>query len=348
MPWLVHVLVWALLGSILLLWQPLTWQITLPTQFWVKQATLFALLLAVFYSNMHIWIPRLLFQNRTSLFVILNIGAVLLVAVLVQKIEIMINLREGMESAFKAVKNSGVMRREDLLDYFSLITAIMVLAISTSVAAIQKWQHDTQLRQNLERAKIDSELSFLKAQINPHFFFNTLNNIYALTVINVEAAQEALHKLSRMMRYVLYESQQGTVQLSQEIAFAQDYIKLMQLRLTDKVSVQLTPPSPMQDVPIAPMLFLPFIENAFKHGVSATQPSRIEILIRQEGSKIFVEVMNTLFSDKKSTNLEESNGIGLVNTRRRLDLLYPGRYELDVQENRNDNEYRVHLELEAV
>lgn len=348
MPWLVHVLVWALLGSILLLWQPLTWQITLPTQFWVKQATLFALLLAVFYSNMHFWIPRLLFQNRTSLFVILNIGAVLLVAVLVQKIEIMINLREGMESAFKAVKNSGVMRREDLLDYFSLITAIMVLAISTSVAAIQKWQHDTQLRQNLERAKIDSELSFLKAQINPHFFFNTLNNIYALTVINVEAAQEALHKLSRMMRYVLYESQQGTVQLSQEIAFAQDYIKLMQLRLTDKVSVQLTPPSPMQDVPIAPMLFLPFIENAFKHGVSATQSSRIEILIRQEGSKIFVEVMNTLFSDKKSTNLEESNGIGLVNTRRRLDLLYPGRYELAVQENKIENEYRVHLELEAV
>ncbi len=348
MPWLVHVLVWALLGSILLLWQPLTWQITIPTQFWVKQATLFALLLAVFYSNTHIWIPRLLFQNRTSLFVLLNIVAVLFVAFLVQKIEILINLREGMETAFKAVKNSGVMRREDFLDYFSLLTAIMVLGISTSVAAIQKWQHDAELRQNLERAKIDSELSFLRAQINPHFFFNTLNNIYALTVINVEASREALHKLSRMMRYVLYESQRGTVQLSQEIAFAQDYIKLMQLRLTDKVSVQLTPPSPVHDVPIAPMLFLPFIENAFKHGVSATQSSRIEILIRQEGPKIHVEVKNTLFSDKKSTNLEDSNGIGLVNTRRRLDLLYPGRYELDVQENKTENEYRVHLELEAV
>lgn len=348
MPWLIHVSVWASLGSILLLWQPLTWKITIPIQFWIKQAALFSLLLAIFYTNTQLLIPRLLFKNRTALFVLLNLAAVLMVSFLVQQVEIWVNMRESMESAFKAVRNSGVMRREDLLDYFSLLMALMILGMSTGVAAVQKWQHDAQLRQKLERAKIDSELSFLKAQINPHFFFNTLNNIYALTVIDVEASREALHKLSRMMRYVLYESQQGTVQLSQEIAFAQDYIKLMQLRLTDKVTVKLTPPDPMRDVPIAPMLFLPFIENAFKHGVSATQPSRIEIMIRQDGQKIHVEVRNTLFSDKKSTHLEESNGIGLVNTRRRLDLLYPGRYELDVEENRDGNEYKVHLELEAV
>lgn len=348
MPWLVHVLVWALLGAILLLWQPLAWQINIPIQFWIKQGVLFGLLLGIFYINAFVWIPRLLFLNRTGWFVLLNVGAIVLVAFLVQQVELLVNMRENMESAFKAARNTGVMRREDWLDYFSLLTALMVLGISTSVAAVQKWQHDRELRQKLERDKIDSELSFLKAQINPHFFFNTLNNIYALTVIDVEASREALHKLSRMMRYVLYESQQGTVQLSQEIAFAQDYIKLMQLRLTDKVTVQLTPPSPMQDVPIAPMLFLPFIENAFKHGVSATHPSRIEIIIRQEGAKIHVEVRNTLFTDKKSTILEESNGIGLVNTRRRLDLLYPGRYELDVEENRERNEYKVHLELDAV
>ena len=347
MPWLIHVLVWTLLGSILLLWQPLTWQITIPSQFWVKQGALFAMLLSIFYINTLVLIPRLLFLNRTVWFILLNIAAILLVAFLVQRVEIWINLRENMEAAFKAVRNSGVMRREDSLDYFSLLTALMVIGISTSVAAVQKWQHDAELRQKLERAKTESELSFLKAQINPHFFFNTLNNIYALTVIDVEAAREALHKLSRMMRYVLYDSQQGTVQLSQEIDFAQDYIKLMQLRLTDKVKVQLTPPSPMTDVPIAPMLFLPFIENAFKHGVSATQPSHIEIVIRQEGAKIHVEVRNTLFPEKKSVSLEESNGIGLVNTRRRLDLLYPGRYELDVREDRQENEYKVHLELDA-
>lgn len=348
MPWVIQALVWSLLGAILLLWQPLTWRITIPMQFWVKQAVLFGMLLAIFYVNTQVWVPRLLFMNRTGKFILYNMVAVITVAVLVQKVEQLIGLRESMENAFKAVRNTGVMRREDWFDYFSLLTALMVIGISTSFAVVQKWQHDVELRQKLERAKIDSELSFLKAQINPHFFFNTLNNIYALTVIDVEASREALHKLSRMMRYVLYDSQQGTVQLSQEIAFAQDYIKLMQLRLTDKVTVLLTPPHPMNDVPIAPMLFLPFIENAFKHGVSATQPSRIEILIRQDGGKIYVEVRNTLFSDKKSVNLEESNGIGLVNTRRRLDLLYPGRYALDVQENRAESEYSVHLELQAV
>lgn len=346
MPWLVHVLVWMLLGAILLLWQPLTWQIVIPNQFWIKQGVLFAMLLGIFYTNTLVLIPRLLFSSRYGLFIFLNVAAILLVAYLVQRVEVWVNLRENMEAAFKAVRNSGVMRREDSLDYFALLTALMVIGISTSVAAVQKWQHDTMLRQKLERAKIDSELSFLKAQINPHFFFNTLNNIYALTVIDVEAAREALHKLSRMMRYVLYESQRGTVLLSQEIAFAEDYIKLMQLRLTDKVTVKLTPPPAMTDVPIAPMLFLPFIENAFKHGISATQPSRIEIAIRQQGVKIHVEVRNTLFDGKHSTNLEESNGIGLVNTRRRLDLLYPGRYELDVKEDHAEKEYKVHLELD--
>jgi len=146
---------------------------------------------------------------------------------------------------------------------------------------------------------------------------------------------------------VLYETQHGTVLLSQEIAFAQDYIQLMQLRLTDKVTVHLTPPDPLHDVSIAPMLFLPFIENAFKHGVSAVEKSRIDIQIRQVKSKIFVEVRNTLFSDKR-TVLDESNGIGLSNTQRRLDLLYPGKYHLDVNENKEENEFEVHLELETV
>jgi LytS/YehU family sensor histidine kinase len=145
---------------------------------------------------------------------------------------------------------------------------------------------------------------------------------------------------------VLYETQHGTVLLSQEIAFAQDYIQLMQLRLTDKVTVHLDPPNPLHDVSIAPMLFLPFIENAFKHGVSAVQPSRIDIQIRQEGHKIFVEVKNTLFTDKRAI-LDESNGIGLANTQRRLDLLYPGKYQLEVTENKEGKEFEVHLELET-
>lgn len=165
-------------------------------------------------------------------------------------------------------------------------------------------------------------------------------------MLDVEHAREALHRLSRMMRYVLYETQEGTVRLSQEIAFLQDYIQLMQLRLTDKVKVTFEKPEPYHDVSIAPMLLLPFLENAFKHGVSATQPSEIFVGLKQEGAALRVEVKNTLFSGKGPT-LDESNGIGLVNTRRRLDLLYPNQYRLNITEQTPSNEYLVVLVLQT-
>lgn len=276
-----------------------------------------------------------------------NIASVIILAVIMEQVQLGLKHREQMDKAWQAAHDEKRPKKSrDKLDYFALLTALLVIGASTSVAAVQNFQKDKQYQQDLEQEKINSELSFLKAQINPHFFFNTLNNIYALTVIDVQAAQEALHKLSRLMRYVLYETQNETVLLSQEIAFAQDYIQLMQLRLTDKVTVKLSPPVPMHDVAIAPMLILPFIENAFKHGISAVEKSQIEIVIRQEVNKIYIDVRNTLFTDKR-TVLDESNGIGLNNTQRRLDLLYPGKYVLEVNENKQAGEFEVHLELET-
>lgn len=346
-PLFLHLLGWSFF-ALFLMWQPLSWQIVFPVSFWIKQVVLFALLVSLFYLNYYFWFPLFLAKNKYLKFILCNLVSVVFLAVLMEQVKIGINHGEQMDRAFRAAKEiNGDKKRKEKLDYFSLLTALMVIGLSTSVAAVRNAQLDKQYRQNLEKEKVNSELSFLKAQINPHFFFNTLNNIYALTVIDVEAAREALHKLSRMMRYVLYETQHRTVLLSQEIAFAQDYIQLMQLRLTDKVTVHLDPPNPLHDVSIAPMLFLPFIENAFKHGVSAVQPSTIDIQIRQSGNKIFVEVRNTLFTDKRAI-LDESNGIGLVNTQRRLDLLYPGKYQLEVNENKEEKEFEVHLELETV
>src|SRR5580698_6267334 len=142
-----------------------------------------------------------------------------------------------------------------------------------------------------------SELSFLKAQINPHFFFNTLNNIYALTLVNADTSRKAIHQLSRMMRYVLYDTQNSTTLLSQEVAFIKDYISLMQLRLTDVVKIDFKSPGALKDLAIAPMIFLPFIENAFKHGVSATQPSNINIAVKQNNNTIELEVVNTIIKE---------------------------------------------------
>ena len=133
--------------------------------------------------------------------------------------------------------------------------------------------------------------------------------------------------------------------LSQEIAFVKDYISLMQLRLTDAVKVNINTPANLKDVPLAPMIFLPFVENAFKHGVSATQQSHIDITILQNDKVLDMTVKNSIMKDN-SVSLDTNSGIGLVNTRRRLDLLYPGKYKLDISELNENNEYTVHLILD--
>lgn len=345
-PWILHLLGWSFL-ALFLVWQPLSWQVELPTTFWIKTSVQLLLLVGIFYLNYYYIYSRFLAKNKILIFVVLNILSVLVLAVIIEQLKIFINFGEHMDQAFQAARSAtGRTKPKSNFDYFALLNALIIIGVSTSVAAVKNAQSDREFRQELEKQKINSELSFLKAQINPHFFFNTLNNIYALTVIDVEAAQKALHKLSRLMRYVLYETQKETVLLSQEIAFAEDYIQLMRLRITDKVSIELIPPVPMHDVAIAPMLFLPFIENAFKHGISAIEISHIFIHIKQDKDKIFVDVKNTLF-DKQSIILDDSNGIGLVNTQRRLDLLYPGKYQLEVKEDKINKSYEVRLELET-
>ncbi len=347
-PVLIHVLGWGVLIFSFLLYQPLTRQVALPWQWWVKQVVLIVLLVSVFYLNAGVWVPRLLFRNRFGWFVLVSAGAVALIWVLHRQTDTWLSLPEAMDRFFhpgeprRPPRGGGGFNR--MWDTFVILLSMFTLGISTSLTAVQKWQKDAELRQDLEQAKTTSELSFLKAQINPHFFFNTLNNIYALTMIDVDTAREALHRLSRMMRYVLYDTGSDTVLLSQELAFVQDYIQLMQLRLTDKVTVNFEQPSPLQDVPIAPMLLLPFVENAFKHGVSATQPSQIGIRVRQQEGRLEIAVRNTNFPEKGPA-LEAGSGIGLVNTRRRLDLLYPGRYTLNVSERTAQGEFLINLTL---
>ncbi|MEI7587435.1 histidine kinase [Runella sp.] len=343
-PLLLHIFGWGLVMSMLFS-QPKWMNVDPPSEFWLKQGVLLSLLIGIFYLNSYVLVPRLLFKNHTIGYIASIAVGVFALYWAIQGIESWLNLPELWHKAFRAERpfNPNRSRR---FDTFTFLYSLLAVGASTSLTVVQKWQKDAQIREQLEQEKVSSELSFLKAQINPHFFFNTLNNIYALTMIDVENAREALHRLSRMMRYVLYETKEGTVRLSQEIDFLQDYIQLMQLRLTDKVKVTFEKPQPINDVAIAPMLLLPFLENAFKHGVSATQRSEIFVGLSQQGQSLRVEVKNTLFSGKGKA-LDESNGIGLVNTRRRLDLLYPGRYQLNITEHTPDSDYLVVLTLDT-
>jgi two-component system LytT family sensor kinase len=343
---LTHVLIWAVFGWTVVFYQPFLSNIVIPYQFWIKQTLLFAMLVGSYYLNSSILVPKFLLKSHTGYYFLTLLGIAAAIIILNTYLDRLLNLDQLLHAAFhKAGPRPPRKHDQDFWNTGLLIIVTLVIGIGTSITVIQKWQADKQLNQELEQDKVTSELSFLKAQINPHFFFNTLNNIYALTQVDADVAGKAIHQLSRMMRYLLYDTQQTQSMLSQEIAFVKDYISLMQLRLTDVVKVNIDTPKDLKDVPLAPMIFLPFVENAFKHGVSATQQSHIDITILQNDKVLDLTVKNSIMKDN-SVSLDTNSGIGLVNTRRRLDLLYPGKYKLDVSELNADNEYTVHLILD--
>jgi two-component system LytT family sensor kinase len=343
---LIQILVWLVFGVAILFYQPLTSDIAWPYQLWIKQAIILGMLVAAYYINSQVLMPRFLLKNHNTYYflaVILIIAAFLTLDSYSDK---WLNLHALMDAAFHRRGPHHTPRNNDMshFDIISLIIIALVLGISTSVTAIQKWQSDKQLNLALQQEKTSSELSFLKAQINPHFFFNTLNNIYALTYADAETSRKAIHQLSRMMRYLLYDTPQAHPLLSQEVTFIKDYISLMQLRLTNAVKIEFNAPAQLADLPVASMIFLPFVENAFKHGISASEPSYIAINISQIDKMLYLSVTNSIIKNP-SPVVDEYGGIGLNNTRRRLDLLYPGKYKLVINEPAIANEYSVHLTL---
>lgn len=344
---LAHVLIWVVFGIAMFFYHPLFSDIDIPLQAWITQSLTLGLLIIAFYINATVLVPKFLLNNRAVYYFVIVAVIVAIIVFIIGLADEVLYSRHPFERAIEILKAPRLKPdRGRHIERPTIILTALVLGIGTSVAVIQKWQKDKQRREELEKEKVTSELSFLKAQINPHFFFNTLNNIYALTSVDAALAGKAIHQLSRMMRYLLDGTQQGHTMLSQEIAFVKDYISLMQLRVTDTVMLHVDTPQNLEDMPLlAPMIFLPFVENAFKHGISATQPSYINIIILQKGKQLDLTVKNSIIKDN-SVSLDTNSGIGLVNTKRRLDLLYPGKYKLDINEMNANNEYTVHLMLD--
>jgi hypothetical protein len=332
-------------GLLALMLFPLTWPIRLPDEFWTKQVLTYFIWVGLFYSNLLFFVPRLLNKNKVESFIILLICILILVVYLNRWLDDLIGVPAAMAKTFNEIGHKRSSDHGHTGDFITIITALVLFGASTITAVSKKIQTDQLAFQTTQKEKISSELSFLKAQINPHFFFNILHTIYALADSNVEAAKDAIYTLSHMMRYVIYETKNDLTTLEKEIQFAEDYVKLMKLRLTDDVQVIFEKQANMKNYEVAPMLFLPFIENAFKHGISTVLPSYVYIDIRQLGNTLKIEIKNSLF-DEKPGNLEDSNGIGLANTKRRLDLLYPNKYRLTVDNDRAIMEYTVALTLD--
>ena len=226
--------------------------------------------------------------------------------------------------------------------FYIFLVEVLVLGVSIAGILVRKREGDEDLRLIAEKEKTDLELAFLKSQINPHFFFNSLNTVNALTYSNVEEARLALKKLSTIMRYVLYNSLSKTTALGKEIEFIKNYLELMKLRSSSQVSIEFVVKTDHEDISIAPMIFLSLIENCFKHGVSAQQDSPIFISIHVGQNTLTFCTKNKIFK-KYDKNEDEQDGIGLQNTMRRLALIYPKQHSISI--DRNHDEYSVELKI---
>jgi len=233
-------------------------------------------------------------------------------------------------------------RNPPLLSPWNFAIFLLVFVFSTGIRVINQWLRSEQRAKEITNEKLQAELSFLKAQINPHFLFNTLNNIYALASSQSEHTAAAVMKLSSIMRYVLTEARNDLVPLEKEILFTSHYIELQKMRLTDKTSIDYSIQGDPLGRQIAPLLLLPFVENAFKYGISTRECSPIHILLDIKQESLYFSISNHKHFNTM-LRMAENTGIGISNTKRRLDLLYPGRYELII--NDKSNEFTVHLKI---
>lgn len=280
----------------------------------------------VFYINYWLLINKYLFTKQINRYILSNI---LLIAIAIVGVHLMMNYLPEPEHAPRHKEPELF----EIIRFFigNVVLYILICGLSVAIKMTGSWYAAETSRRELEKSRAEAELSNLKSQLNPHFLFNTLNNIYSLIAFSPERAQGAVHDLSRLLRYVLYESSQPRVSVSKEMDFLHNYIELMRIRLPEQVCVSTDIPRVGTDhLLIAPLLFISLIENAFKHGVGHSTSSFITIRITVEADReIRCSILNSYFP--KDNQDKSGSGIGLSNLRKRLELLYTGRYTLRCQ-----------------
>jgi len=231
--------------------------------------------------------------------------------------------------------------RPRLFDMVSIFLFITVVALGLTIQIAQQWRITEKRAIQAEADKANAELSFLKAQINPHFLFNTLNNIYSLAVMQSPQTAESIMKLSNIMRHVTDEVSENYVSLTSEVACIRDYIDLQKLRLSKNVQINFSVTGNLEQKSIAPLVLMTFIENIFKYGISNHERAVITIKLQAKANLIHFFCQNQLF---QTTRTSERAGIGLANTQQRLDHLYPNKHNLEI--DRENNLFTVNLTLQ--
>lgn len=279
-------------------------------------------MMTVFYTNYCWLVPQYYIPHNEKFYWAFNIAMIIILALLMHAwMELIRPLfpddlhRHHTPSASKQF--FFVMR--------NIFNLTVVAAIATTIELSKRWHQAEDEKLELEAARKDAELKNLRSQINPHFLLNTLNNIYALTAFDKEKAQSAIMELSKLLRHMLYDNQRNLVNLKEEVLFIDNYVNLMKIRLPEHVEVRYRTdiPEPCH-IEVAPLLFISLIENAFKHGVSPTEKSLIDINIHASNELLTCNIQNTNFP--KTQEDRSGHGIGLQQVEHRLHLAYPNKY----------------------
>jgi len=281
--------------------------------------------ISLYYINVLILIPNIIKKQRKIwLYLAAVIGLVIAAIVIkfgvaVMHPDIILQYTKTGEKGKHNVPYDSYLIRTFFMSGF-------IIVVSSLLKFASDWFSNEKIQRNLESEKKDMELQFLKSQLNPHFLFNSLNNIYSLAYQKSEKTADAILKLSEIMRYMIYESNDSWVDLNKEVEYVQSFVELQKLRFKDGAAVEITINGEIDGQQIVPLILISFVENAFKHGVANDHedPIKINIIANQK-------ILHFSVSNKKSkTNKDAMGGVGLNNVERRLQLLYPDRYKLNI------------------
>ncbi len=293
-------------------------------------------LMSVAYVNYFIFLPRFLHHKngvRYALEFLIGAVIILVVYVIIKRW-----IADGYTHQAKFYYNHR-------FPISSFVTSVLTASFVAVLRFFTEWKDLEEQRKELRNEKLSAELKFLRSQVNPHFLFNTLNNLYSLAYSKSPQTTEVISRLSQMMRYMVYDSNHDQVPLEREVDYMQNYISLEKLRLNDQIPIQFEIDGDLGQKKIAPLLLIPFLENAFKHGVSNTNPeSWVKANLHVNASHLTFEVTNSI-SGQSGTAGSAQSGIGLENVRKRLELNYPDRHELKISQNNKQFNAKLDIQL---
>ncbi len=300
----------------------------------------------LFLINLYFLVPKLLFNQKKSQYAIIVIVTILLVTV----IDILLhNVLMSPQTPDMGWQPGGTHPAPSFAQgsvigniFNNLIMAILIIGTSTAIELVFKWTDEEKRRKDIEKEQLQTNLALLRHQVSPHFFMNTLNNIHSLIEINSEKAQDAVVRLSTLMRYLLYDSAQNTIELKKEIEFIKSFISLMQLRHSDEVEVKIWMPEQIPDVKIPPMLFISLLENAFKHGVCYPQKSYIYFELQVDENSLNCNIKNSKHKNP-AKYVGEYSGMGIENIKDSLKLIYGEAFLLNIFDK--ESEFEVNLKI---